>query len=106
MERTKNAIHDLAKKYFKDVVATRRHLHMHPELSFEEKETSAYVAGLLDKWGIPYKAGVGGYGIVAEIQGAQSTGKVTALRADMDALPITEANTVNYKSKNLSLIHI
>jgi len=105
MERTKNAIHDLAKKYFKDVVSCRRHLHMHPELSFEEKETSAFVANQLDQWGISYQAGIGGYGIVAEINGTNSSGKVTALRADMDALPILEANKVDYKSQNEGVMH-
>jgi amidohydrolase len=78
---------------------------MHPELSFEEKETAEYISSQLDAWGIRYTPNIGGYGIVAEIKGAYDNGKVTALRADMDALPIKEVNEVDYCSKNEGIMH-
>jgi len=66
MQSTKTAIRKLASKYHEEVIQFRRHLHMHPELSFEEKETAAYISSQLDRWGIDYTSNVGGYGIVAE----------------------------------------
>ncbi len=78
---------------------------MHPELSFHEKETAAYVTNLLDQWNISYTPNIGGYGIVAEIKGSTDNGKVTALRADMDALPIKEVNRVDYCSQNEGVMH-
>lgn len=105
MLKTKTAIHNLAAKYHNDVIQFRRHLHMYPELSFEEKETAAYISSQLDAWGISYTPNVGGHGIVAEIQGTIDNGRVTALRADMDALPIKEVNEVDYCSKNEGVMH-
>jgi len=66
---------------------TRRHLHAHPELSFEEHETMAFVCAQLDDAGIAYRAGIAGTGIVVDIEG-NGPGPVVALRGDMDALPI------------------
>jgi amidohydrolase len=94
-----------ARKNHKQVVDIRRHLHQHPELSYKEKETAAYVARQLKKIGIPFKENVGGYGLVGMIEGRNSGKKVIALRADMDALPIQEANDVPYKSKNEGVMH-
>jgi len=105
MEKIKSAIQGLATNYRDDVIQFRRHLHMNPELSFEEKETAAYIASQLDQWGIGYVPNIGGYGIVAEIRGNHISDRVTALRADMDALPITEANDVVYCSKNKGIMH-
>ena len=85
-------------------IATRRHLHAHPELSFEEKETSKYICQLLDEHGIRYTKGYCKYGIVAEIKGAKK-GKLVYLRGDMDALPIQEKNKVSYKSKVPGVMH-
>ncbi|MBT8220134.1 MAG: amidohydrolase [Bacteroidia bacterium] len=98
-------IQELAAKYFDQTVACRRHLHQYPELSFNEIETSNYVASQLDQLGITYKRGIGGHGLVGEIQGESDNGKVTALRADMDALPIQETNEVSYKSQNSGVMH-
>ncbi|WP_188207065.1 M20 metallopeptidase family protein [Alkalibacillus aidingensis] len=80
------------------MVADRRYLHQHPELSFEEKETAKFITNRYDELGIPYKSNIGGYGVVATLEGGKS-GKTVALRADFDALPIQEENDVPYKSK-------
>jgi amidohydrolase len=100
----KQQIQDLAKNIFNDVVANRRHLHSHPELSFHEVETSAFVAGKLDELGIEYVK-MADTGLVGLIKGDKPSANVVALRADMDALPITEANDVPYKSQNNGVMH-
>ena len=88
-----------------DVVKWRRHLHANPELSYKEIETSAFVARTLREFGLTRVEIVSGTGIVAIIEGKNPSKKVIALRADMDALPITEANTVEYKSKHIGVMH-
>lgn len=88
-----------------EILDIRRHLHAHPELSFQEYETSKYVCAALDRWGIPYKSGFVETGIVAHIEGKNPSSKVIALRGDMDALPILEANDVTYCSKNEGVMH-
>jgi len=93
-----------AKNGLNQSVANRRHLHTHPELSFEEVETQRYIAGRLGELGIPYRQ-IAGTGLVAEIRGGQGSGPTIALRADIDALPITEANEVTYKSRNAGVMH-
>lgn len=76
---------------FPQLVRIRRELHQHPEPGFKEHWTSAYICGLLDEWGISYEFPVAGTGIVAMIQGDKpGSGNTVALRADMDALPLTE----------------
>lgn len=100
----KQQIQELAKNIFNDVVANRRHLHSHPELSFHEVETSAFVAGKLDELGIEYVK-MADTGLVGLIKGDKPSTDVIALRADMDALPITEANDVPYKSQNNGVMH-
>ncbi len=101
----KEKIKSLAKKYLNDVIATRRHLHAHPELSYKEFNTSQYVQDKLKEYGIPFQAGVAGTGITAFIEGKNAQSKLIALRADMDALPIVEQNNVPYKSKNEGVMH-
>ena len=98
-------IKSLAQKHEQLTIATRQHLHANPELSFEEHETSAYVQDQLKKLGIPFEGGYAGTGIVALIEGKNPDKKITALRADMDALPILEKNEVPYKSKNEGVMH-
>ena len=100
----KDKITYLANQIYSDVVANRRHLHANPELSFHEYETCAYVAQKLDELGIEYKK-MANTGLVALIKGAKQSDAVVALRADMDALPIVEANDVVYKSKNPGVMH-
>jgi amidohydrolase len=105
MEQLIQTIKLKANEHYNKVVAHRRHLHMNPELSFNEVQTAAYVQSHLTALNIPFKTNIGGYGIVALIEGKHATSKVVALRADMDALPITEANQVEYKSKNTGVMH-
>ncbi|MDN3550267.1 M20 metallopeptidase family protein [Mucilaginibacter aquaedulcis] len=100
----KDQIQELSQKIFNDVVANRRHLHSHPELSFHEQQTSAFVAGKLEEMGLEYHK-VADTGLVALIKGDKPSNNVVALRADMDALPITEANDVPYKSQNVGVMH-
>ncbi len=100
----KEQIQQLSKNIFNDVVANRRHLHSHPELSFHEVATSAFVAGKLDELGLQYQR-MADNGLVALIKGDKPSDNVVALRADMDALPITEANEVSYKSQNVGVMH-
>jgi amidohydrolase len=100
----KEKIQELSSSIFNEVVANRRYLHSHPELSFNEVETSAYVAKKLDELGLEYHR-MAENGLVALIKGDKPSDKVVALRADMDALPITEANDVSYKSQNTGVMH-
>lgn len=97
-------IQQLAREIHTHVIENRRYLHAHPELSFFERETSAYVKARLDEMGISWNA-MADTGIVAIIEGEKPSGKVVALRADMDALPITEANEVEYVSQNKNIMH-
>ncbi len=100
----KEQIQDLASNIFDGVVANRRHLHSHPELSFHETETSAFVARKLEEMGLEYHK-MADTGLVALIKGDRPSSQVVALRADMDALPILEANDVPYKSQNNGVMH-
>jgi amidohydrolase len=89
-----------------EVVQYRRHLHAYPELSYQEHQTMAFVADLLKSFGIEPQTGIGGTGVMAIIKGRQGeSNRVTALRADMDALPIQEANEVPYKSTVPGVMH-
>ena len=98
-------IKELAARYHSETVTIRRDIHAHPELSFEEHGTAARVAAQLDALGIPYTTGVAKTGLVALIKGNNPDKKTVALRGDMDALPIEEANDVPYKSTNAGVMH-
>jgi amidohydrolase len=98
-------IKKLADQWHLDTIAVRRHLHKHPELSFEEKETAAFIAKKLTEYGIPFEGNIAGHGIVGLIKGNNPDSKVIALRGDMDALPILEANKVDYCSENEGVMH-
>ncbi|MFT4032494.1 MAG: M20 family metallopeptidase [Siphonobacter sp.] len=100
----KQKIKDLAAKYAGDFVANRRHLHSHPELSFHEFETQKFVATQLQALGLS-PIPMADTGLVALIEGRNPSKKVVGLRADMDALPILEANDVTYKSQNPGVMH-
>ncbi|MBR4837309.1 MAG: amidohydrolase [Bacteroidales bacterium] len=91
--------------YFDDVVAIRRQLHQHPELSFCEKETAELIKKCLASKNIEYQSNVAGYGVVATIKGTCTGKKVIALRADMDALPIQETTDLPYRSVNEGVMH-
>ncbi len=100
----KQQIQELAKKYANEFIDVRRQIHANPELSYQEFETSAFVQKKLTEFGIPFdvKATTG---VVGLIKGKNPDKKITALRADMDALPIIEENDVPYKSKNMGVMH-
>jgi hippurate hydrolase len=98
-------IREKSEQYFPDVQAIRHHLHANPELSFQEHNTSAYVAKQLAAWGISHQTGIAGTGVVGIIEGKNPGKRCIALRADMDALPIKEENTVAYKSLNEGVMH-
>jgi len=83
---------------------TRQRIHQHPELSFEEADTAALVAGHLQDWGWEVTRGVGGHGVVGTLR-VGSSGKSVALRADMDALPIQESTGKPYASRNAGVMH-
>lgn len=100
----KEQIQHLAGTIFEEVVGYRRHLHANPELSFKEFETSAFVKSKLTEWGIPFE-GIANTGVVGLIKGDLPSEQVIALRGDMDALPINEANDKPYISKNPGVMH-
>lgn len=101
----KNRIKALAKELAPAFIDIRHHIHSHPELSFQEYETSKFIQQKLDEFGVSYQAGIAGTGVVATIEGKHPSSKTIAIRADIDALPITEANNVPYKSKNEGVMH-
>lgn len=100
----KNKIQELAASIFNDVVGYRQHIHANPELSYHEFETSKFVKDKLSAWGIEF-TDCANTGVVGLIKGNLPSDKVIALRADMDALPILEANDKPYASKNPGVMH-
>lgn len=98
-------IRQLAEQYHPRIVEIRRHLHSHPELSWQEAGTAAFVAAGLDKLNIPYQSGIAKNGIVALLKGRNPDKRCIALRADMDALPIQEENTTPYASQHPGVMH-
>ena len=100
----KETVKQLAGEGAQEIVSMRRHLHANPELSFQEYNTSKFIEEQLKALGISYNK-IAGTGILALIKGKNPDKKVIALRADIDALPILEANDVPYKSKNDGVMH-
>ncbi|MEM6806897.1 MAG: M20/M25/M40 family metallo-hydrolase, partial [Bacteroidota bacterium] len=101
-------IQDLSTEIYEEVVANRRHIHAHPELSFHEEKTAAFVKKKLEEIGIAVTPNIADNGLVGIIEGSKEGGdpdRVLALRADMDALPIIEQNEVSYKSQNPGIMH-
>lgn len=101
----KEKIKSLAKAYKEEIIATRRHLHENPELSYQEYKTAAFVKERLENLGISQIEQKATTGWSALIEGKNPGKKVIALRADMDALPIFEANDVPYRSQNPGIMH-
>lgn len=97
-------IKSLSSAYSTHTVSIRRHLHAHPELSYQEFQTAKFVAEQLSSFGIS-SLPVATTGLIADIKGKNPDKKTVALRADMDALPIVEENNVIYKSKNTGVMH-
>src|SRR5215218_6286386 len=92
-------IKQLAKQYAPEFIEVRHHLHAHPELSYQEFETSKYIQQKLTEFNITFEIKAT-TGVVGLIKGKNPESRVIALRADMDALPIKEENDVEYKSVN------
>ncbi len=106
MDNIKNLIIRSAESILPEVIRIRRHLHMHPELSYKENATSAFIRNYLDNMGIEHISGVAGTGIVGIIRGTHpGRGRTIGLRADMDALPVTEIEGKEYRSKNTGVMH-
>ncbi|MES0148831.1 M20 family metallopeptidase [Mesorhizobium sp. M0012] len=105
MPKTSNQFADISDFADKaaELAAARQHLHAHPELSFQEHETAAYVAKRLESWGYEVTRNVGGLGVVGRLR--QGSGRSIAIRADMDALPITEATNLPYGSQASGKMH-
>lgn len=102
----KQSISEYSQIIYPEIVKHYRYLHQHPELSFQEENTSRYVSDFLAKEGVEHKSNIGGYGILAWIKGEKGgEGKTIAIVADMDALPVCEENDVEYKSVNEGVMH-
>jgi amidohydrolase len=98
-------IKNIAETFAPRLIEIRRHLHANPELSGEEYQTSAYVAGVLSSCGISVKEAVGKTGVVGELAGSGSDRRILAIRTDMDALPITEHTKLEFASHNPGIMH-
>lgn len=97
------ALASLAREWARDLTEWRRHLHANPEISFQEFETTEWIARKMEQWGIPYTRPTP-TGLVSLIEGNRP-GKTIAVRADIDALPITEENTFPYRSTRPGAMH-
>ena len=86
------------------IISTRRDIHQHPELAFDEHRTSKLVADRLESMGFEVQRGIGKTGVVGTLH-SNGKGKTIALRADMDALPMQETSDISYKSKNDGIMH-
>lgn len=100
----KEKIKNLSEKYAEEFITIRRHLHAHPELSYQEFETSKFVQDKLKEFAIEFEV-MATTGVIGIIKGKNPEKRVIALRADMDALPITEVNNVPYRSQNEGVMH-
>jgi amidohydrolase len=87
------------------LIEIRRHLHTHPELSGQEIQTAAYVAGVLSSCGLHVREGMGQMGVIAEFDGTGDDGRHLAVRTDMDALPIQEKVVTEFTSRNPGVMH-
>jgi len=94
----------LSDQFLNKLIQIRRRLHLFPELSFEEHQTSAYIREILDEWGIEYTFPFVKTGILARIKG-DKPGRRIALRSDMDALPVTEETGLEFQSRNPGVMH-
>ena len=103
-ESLQQQIKTLAKKYAAEFISIRQHLHAHPELSYQEFETSQFIQQQLTSFNIPFEIKAT-TGVIGLLHGKNPEKRVVALRADMDALPIMEENDIPYKSTNPGVMH-
>src|SRR5512136_3035906 len=99
-----NPFYDEALALGAEMVELRRDLHRHPELAFQETRTAGIVASTLSGLGLEVQTGIGKTGVVAILEG-QTDGPTVLVRADMDALPIHEANQADYVSQTANVMH-
>ncbi len=95
----------IASKYIEKAILDRRFLHQYPELSFKEFNTAQWICKNLEDYGVPYRAGIGGNGIVATLKGKHPDKKTIAVRADFDALPIHEETGLSFCSTEEGVMH-
>ncbi len=100
-----NRIKDLTTTISPRLVEIRRHIHAHPELSGEEYQTAAFIAGVLSANGLHVEEGIGKTGVIGELQGTQPSDRILAIRTDMDALPIQERTNLEYTSRIEGVMH-
>lgn len=100
-----NQIKDLALKLAPRLIEIRRHIHSHPELSGQEYQTAAFVAGVLSSSGVHVQEAVGKTGVVGEVKGNRTDQRLLAIRTDMDALPIQERTGLEYASRATGIMH-
>lgn len=98
-------IKHLAETFAPRLIEIRRHLHAHPELSGQEHQTSAYIAGVLSSCGLRVTEAVGKTGVVGDLLGQGKDPRTLAIRTDMDALPITEATQLDFASRTPGIMH-
>lgn len=98
-------IKSLATKLAPRLIEIRRHIHSHPELSGQEYQTAAYVAGVLSSCGLHVQEAVGKTGVIGELEGKSGNAGHLAIRTDMDALPIHERTSLDYASRSAGIMH-
>ncbi|PMB27126.1 hydrolase [Fischerella thermalis CCMEE 5205] len=98
-------IKDLATTIAPRLIEIRRHIHSHPELSGQEYQTAAFVAGVLSSSGLHVQEGVGKTGVIGELQGTGEDKRILAIRTDMDALPIQERSGLEFASRIEGIMH-
>lgn len=102
---TIDALRQAAAEGFPEWQRIRHYIHSHPELSFEEYGTATFIAEQLNAWGIEHRTGIAGTGIIGVLEGRNPEKRCIAVRAELDALPILEANDVDYKSTVPGVMH-
>jgi amidohydrolase len=100
-----NRIKELTVSISSRLVEIRRHIHAHPELSGEEYQTAAFIAGVLSANGLHVEEGIGRTGVIGELKGTKYSDSVLAIRTDMDALPIQERTSLEYASRIPGVMH-
>ncbi|MBF2090516.1 MAG: amidohydrolase [Synechococcales cyanobacterium K44_A2020_017] len=98
-------IKEIAETLAPRLIEIRRHIHAHPELSGQEYQTAAYVAGVLSSCGLSVQELVGKTGVIGELEGLGQDDRLLAIRTDMDALPIQERTNVAYTSRFKGMMH-
>lgn len=98
-------VETLAKEFESEIIGIRRHLHRNPELSAREVATRRFIETKLEEWGVAYRSGYSGNGVVGMIEGRRPESRCIALRAEMDALPIEEQTGLDFASQNKGVMH-